>query len=68
MILSTYLEAESLGLGSCILDIYDRDELGRLLNIPAGYQHSGHIAVGYPKDNKVRVNPCKALERIVRSG
>jgi nitroreductase len=65
-VLSICLEAESQGLGTCILGIYDRDELGRLLNIPAGRQYAGLIAVGYPKNDKVRAKSRKPLEEIAR--
>lgn len=60
------LEAETQGLGTCIIGIYDREGLCNLLNIPIEKQFAALIAVGYPADDKVRVKARKPLDSIVR--
>ena len=64
--LTVCLQAEELGLGTCILGIYDREKLGELLNIPKEKQFGGLIAVGYPASDKVRNKVRKPLDDIVR--
>ena len=59
-------EAETQGLGTCIIGMYDRPKLCELLNIPAEKQFAAFIAVGYAADDKVRVKDRKALEGITR--
>ncbi|MDL2260458.1 nitroreductase family protein [Deltaproteobacteria bacterium OttesenSCG-928-K17] len=58
--------AEAQGLGTCILGIYDRETLGKLLGIPADKQYAGLIAVGYPASDRVREKNRKALSEIAR--
>lgn len=65
-VLSICLQAESMGLGSCILGIYDRERLCELLDIPKEKQFGGLIALGYPASDKVRNKARKPLEDIVR--
>jgi nitroreductase len=65
-VLSICLEAESLGLGTCILGVYDRQKLCDLLAIPPEKHFGGVIAVGYPADGKVRPKMRKPLEEIAR--
>ena len=65
-VLSICLQAASMGLGTCILGIYDRDRLRELLGIPLEKQFRGLIAVGYPAPDKVRNKVRKPLEEIVR--
>jgi nitroreductase len=60
------LEAETRGLGTCIIGIYDREGLCKLLNIPIEKQFAALIAVGYAADPKVRQKSRKPLEGIVR--
>lgn len=60
------LEAESQGLGTCIIGIYDREKICELLNIPIEKQFAALIAVGYPADNKIREKSRKVLTDIVR--
>lgn len=60
------LEAETQGLGTCIIGIYDREGICKLLNIPIEKQFAALIAVGYPADDKVRVKDRKPLDEIVR--
>jgi Nitroreductase len=60
------LEAASLGLGTCIIGIYDREGVCKALNIPIDKQFAAFIAVGYPADDKIRDKSRKPLEDIVR--
>ncbi|MDR2934373.1 MAG: nitroreductase family protein [Candidatus Adiutrix sp.] len=65
-LLSLCLEAESLGLGTCILGLYDREKLSALLNIPLETRFAGLVAVGYPADPKTREKTRKPLESLIR--
>jgi nitroreductase len=60
------LEAETQGLGTCIIGIYDREGLSKILNIPLEKQFAALIAVGYPADPAVRPKSRKPLEEITR--
>jgi nitroreductase len=60
------LEAESLGLGTCIIGLYDRPALYKLLNIPEGKRFAAFIAVGYPQSDKIRPKVRKPLDEIAR--
>ena len=65
-LLSLCLEAESLGLGTCILGLFNREKLCELLAIPPGKQFAGLVAVGYPASPETRPKVRKPLESIVR--
>lgn len=58
--------AEEQGIGTCILGMYDRGTLCKLLDIPADKRFGGMIALGYPAKDKVRKKHRKTLEEIVR--
>lgn len=58
------LEAEALGLGTCILGMFDRPKLLELLKIPAGESVFLVVAVGYPAKDGVRAKSRKPLEEI----
>jgi nitroreductase len=60
------LEAESQGLGSCIIGVYDRDALAKILDIPAEKQFAAFIALGHPADGTVRPKARKELSAIAR--
>lgn len=60
------MEAESQGLGSLILGIYDREKLCEILSIPPEKQFGALIAIGYAADDKVRTKSRKPLEEIAR--
>ncbi|MDR2198639.1 MAG: nitroreductase family protein [Deltaproteobacteria bacterium] len=64
--LSLTLEAESLGLGTCILGLFDRPRLRELLNIPAEKNIFLVVAAGYPRDGKIREKSRKPLDEICR--
>ena len=66
-IIQVCLEAETQGLGTCIIGIYDREGLCKHLGIPIEKQIAALIAVGYPaEDDKIRPKARKPLDEIVR--
>ena len=64
--MSLTLEAESLGLGTCILGLFDRPALRELLGIPKDNGIFIVVAVGYPASDDVRNKQRKPIEEIVR--
>jgi nitroreductase len=60
------LEAADLGLGTCIIGLYSREKLAKLLALPHEQRFGALIAVGYPSDNTIRPKVRKPLEEIVR--
>jgi nitroreductase len=64
--LSLTLEATTLGLGTCILGLYDRPRIRELLNISEERSIFLVIGVGYPKDGSMRPKERKPLDQIVR--
>ena len=65
-VMSICLEASSLGLGTCILGVYDRAKICELADIPKEKSFGGLIAVGYPASDKIRPKIRKPLEEMVR--
>ena len=47
------LAAVSLGLGACFIRNIDREEIGRLLSVPVGYEIDTMVAVGYPAQEPI---------------
>lgn len=64
--LSVCFAATALGLGTCILGVYDRDRICDLTGIPKEKHFGGLIAVGYPASDKIRAKVRKPLEEIAR--
>jgi nitroreductase len=64
--LALTLEAESQGIGSCILGVFDRPKLRELLSIPKDKDIFIVIALGYPTSDNVRSKQRKPLDEIVR--
>ncbi len=64
--LTICLQAEELGLGTCILGLFDRERLCELLDIPLEKQFAVVIAVGYPAKDEVRPKSRKPMEQIVK--
>jgi nitroreductase len=60
------LEATDLNLGTCIIGLYDRETIAKLLEIPQEKQFAGLIAVGYPASEDIRPKDRKPLDQIVR--
>lgn len=60
------LEAESLGIGTCMLGVYDREKICMLVDIPQERRIRALIAAGYPDDPAVRPKARKPLEDVVR--
>jgi nitroreductase len=65
-VLSVCLEATSLGLGTCILGVYDREKICEVTGIPAEKSFGGLIAAGYPANDNIRAKTRKTLEESVR--
>ena len=64
--LALTLAAESLGVGTCILGLFDRPKLREILNIPEEKSIFLVVAAGIPKSDKVRPKERKHLEQIAR--
>ncbi|MDR1677848.1 MAG: nitroreductase family protein [Deltaproteobacteria bacterium] len=64
--LALTLEAESQGLGTCILGVFDRPKLRELLDIPEEKSIHMVVAVGYASTDHVRKKDRKPIESIVR--
>jgi nitroreductase len=60
------LEAAAQGLGSCIIGMYDREKICKLLDIPVGRQFGALIAIGYPANDKIRPKDRKKIEEVAR--
>ena len=58
--------ATDLGLGSCIIGLYDREKIANALDIPIEQPISALIAIGVPETDTVRAKSRKPLEEIVR--
>jgi nitroreductase len=65
-VLSLCLEAESQGLGTCILGMFDRAKIKEALGIPAHGRIFLVVAAGYAKSERVREKQRKPIEAIVR--
>lgn len=65
--LAICLEAADLGLGTCIIGMYDRPALCELLSLPADTRFAGFIAVGHPADDdKIRDKQRKPLSEVAQ--
>jgi nitroreductase len=64
--LSLCLAAESEGLGTCILGVFDRPKLRELLDIPKDKPIFMVVAVGYPSSENVRKKDRKPIESLAR--
>jgi nitroreductase len=65
--LSFCLEAESLGLGTCMIGLFDRKKLCELLDLPQNQRFFLVIAIGYPAHERAdRPKSRKPLEEIAR--
>ena len=58
--------AADLGVGSCVIGIYDREKIAKALNIPADKQFGALIAIGYPADDKIRTKIRKNMDEVSR--
>ncbi len=59
------LAAHALGLGSVFVGVFDEQELGELLNIPAELRIVGLFPLGYPEGEPKAGPPRKALDDII---
>ena len=60
------LEAAELGLGTCLMGMFDDEEAKKLLNVPAGDTVRVFIAIGHPSDPTVKPKNRKALPELTR--
>ena len=58
------LEAESLGVGTCIMGVFNRERLCELLNLPIDTRIAMIVAVGYAEDSTIRPKNRKPLAEI----
>ncbi|MDR2529626.1 MAG: nitroreductase family protein [Synergistaceae bacterium] len=65
-VVSICIEAAELGIGTCVIGLYDRESLTKILNLPAEQRFGALIAVGCPTDETIRPKIRKPLEEIVR--
>ena len=64
-VLSVCLEAETQGLGSCILGVYDREKICEIIGVPVEKQFGGLIAIGYPANPAIREKSRKSFDDVV---
>lgn len=62
------LAAHDLGLGSVFVGVFDEEQLGELLGIPAELRIVGLFPLGYPLEEAKAGPPRKPLEEIVHYG
>lgn len=60
------LQAQELGLGTCLLGLFDRHRLHEMLDIPWDKRIPVILSVGYPADDATRTKKRKPMEEIVR--
>ncbi|MDR1081507.1 MAG: nitroreductase family protein [Deltaproteobacteria bacterium] len=65
-VLSLCLEAETQGLGTCILGMFDRPRLREILGIPEDRSIFLLVSVGYPASDRVREKTRKPAGQFVR--
>lgn len=59
------LEATELGLGTCILGLFNEEKLKSAFRIPSHKSIALVIAVGYPADGEIRKKDRRPLEDII---
>lgn len=57
-------EAQSQGLGSCILGLFDREKLAKILGLPNEQRFFLVVALGYPTNPQTRPKSRKSIEEI----
>ena len=62
------LAAHDLGLGTVFVGVFDEEQLGELLGIPAELRIVGLFPLGYPQEQGKEGPPRKPLEEIVHYG
>lgn len=60
------LAAADMGLGTCVMGIYEEEPIRKLLDVPADYKLRYVVAIGYPDDGQVQPRPRKAMEEICK--
>ena len=59
------LAAHSLGLGSVFVGVFEEEDLGELLDIPASIRIVGLFPLGYPEGEVKSGPPRKSLDRSI---
>lgn len=59
------LQAADVGLGSCMLGVFDRERILKALDLPLTKRIAYVIGLGYPANDEVRPKARKPLESIV---
>ena len=65
MIENFCLEATELGLGTCILGVFNEEKLKANFRIPSPKSIALVIAMGYPADSEIRKKHRKPLEEMI---
>ena len=65
MIENFCLEATELGLGTCILGLFNEEKLKSNFRIPSPKSIALVIAMGYPAENEIRNKQRKPLEDMI---
>lgn len=60
------LEAEDLGLGTCVIGTYDDAKVKALLDLPEGDTVRAIVAIGYPGDDTRRQKNRKEVHEITK--
>ncbi|MDR1378164.1 MAG: nitroreductase family protein [Synergistaceae bacterium] len=60
------LEAADQGLGTCVLGLFDRETLCKLLDLPQDQRFASLIAVGYPAEETIRPKQRKPLDAMLK--
>lgn len=60
------LAAADMGLGCCIMGVYEEDVIREALQVPADKKLRYVVAIGYPADNQVREKPRKSMDEICK--
>jgi nitroreductase len=60
------LEAADLGVGSCIIGLFDRETICKLADIPLEKRIASLVALGDPADSGIREKIRKPLDEILR--
>lgn len=60
------LAASSLGLGTCIMGIFDRETVREMFDLPADKRIALLIAVGRPREEREHVKRRKPVDEIIR--
>ena len=58
--------AQDLGLGSCIIGLFDREKIAKAIGIDANQRIAALVAIGYPDEDQIRTKSRKDTDDIAR--